>query len=307
MLSALPPPTAEEQRPYKDLTGEVKCQDHYFAYGGFAEVFRGEWRDSLTGGVRPVAIKLLRGVHTDELVKEAIIRRLNRETRVWHALSHENILPFFGVCDDLGPSFAMVSPFCANGSVLLYLTKNPQVDRLAIIIGVACGLQYLHSQNVIHGDIKGHNVLVGDNGIPLLADVGRSKFIDHGGFTTSFSGSARYLAPELVADEPDIDDSVCAYEAIEFQLPQANLTKETDIYAFSMVAIEILTEQIPYFYLRQDSTVIWLVQEGLRPDRVACLPTIFTNTMWELLVDCWKKDPKDRPDIGVILQRLEMF
>jgi serine/threonine protein kinase len=296
-------PTADELTPYKDLTGQVtKTEEHYFAYGGFSEVFKGGWADPATGNVRRVAIKLLRGVHTDDQVLVAITRRLNRETRVWHSLSHANILPFLGVCSDLGPSTAMVSPLCDNGAVLQYLGINPQANRLKIIIGVARGLKYLHSRDVVHGDLKGHNVLMSDDGIPLLADFGRSKFIDHRGFTTSFAGSARYLAPELVSDEPDIDDSAAAYEAVEEQTPAANLTKETDVFAFSMVALEILTGQIPYFYLRQDSTVIALVQEGTRPDRDRCLPTTFTEPMWMLLVNCWKADPKERPDMKNVVQ-----
>jgi serine/threonine protein kinase len=78
-----------------------------------------------------------------------------------------------------------------------------------------------------------------DDGIPLLCDYGRSKFIDHRGFTTSFSGSVRYLAPELLSDEPDIVDSANAYEAVKLLAPAANLTKETDVFAFSMLALEV--------------------------------------------------------------------
>jgi serine/threonine protein kinase len=290
------------------LTGQVtKTEEHYFAYGGFSEVFRGEWTDPTAGDVRRVAIKLLRGVHTDPQVLETMTRRLNRETRVWHHLSHANILPFLGVCKNLGPSTAMVSPLCDNGPVLQYLGKKPEANRLDIIIGIARGLKYLHSKEVVHGDLKGHNVLMSDDEIPLplLTDFGRSKFIDHRGFTTSFSGSARYLAPELVSDEPDLDDSDAAYQSVELQSPASNLTKETDVFAFSMVALEILTGQIPYHYLRQDSVVITFVQDGIRPDRIRYLPTTFTEPMWTLLTDCWNADPKKRPDMKNVVQRLE--
>jgi len=296
----------DELTPYKDLTGQVKkTEEHYFAYGGFSEVFKGEWTDPSTKDVQRVAIKVLRGVHTDERVLEVITRRLNRETRVWHRLSHANILPFLGVCGDLGPSPAMVSPLCSSGSVIQYLKNNLAANQHKIITGVARGLEYLHSKAVVHGDLKGHNVLMSDDGIPLLTDFGRSKFIDHRGFTTSFAGSARYLAPELVSDEPDIIDSDDAYEAVEHQTPASNLTKETDVFAFSMVALEILTGKIPYFYLRQDSTVIALVQDGTRPDRNRYLPMTFADPMWTLLADCWNEDPKERPEMGNVVQRLE--
>lgn len=72
-----------------------------------------------------------------------------------------------------------------------------------------------------------------DDGEPLLADMGRSKLIDYRGFTTSFSGSARYLAPEILVYELDMDD----FDALES--PTRNLTRQTDVYAFSMVMIEV--------------------------------------------------------------------
>jgi len=307
--SDFPPPTAEEATPYKDLTGQVtKTEEHYFAYGGFSEVYKGTWKDPSTNRVQRVAIKLLRGVHTDRRVLEATRRRLHRETRVWHTLDHPNILSFLGVCHDMGPSPAMVSPLCDNGPVERYLQNNPQADRLVIITGVARGLEYLHSQIVVHGDLKGHNVLISGDGKPLLADFGRSKFIDHRGFTTAFSGSARYLAPELVDDGGDVDDTEAAYEELQNESDtMPNLTRETDVFAFSMVTLEILTGELPYSYLRQDSMVIAMVQKGTRPDRQRYLPITFTDPMWALLTDCWETAPEERPVMSTVVQRLEGF
>src|ERR1700691_6303048 len=81
-----------------------------------------------------------------------------------------------------------------------------------------------------------HNVLIHDDGTPRLSDFGRSKFIDHRGFTTSFSGSSRYMAPELTMAESDVD-----YDDDDNPVNDAppKLTKETDVFAFSMVALEV--------------------------------------------------------------------
>jgi serine/threonine protein kinase len=77
-----------------------------------------------------------------------------------------------------------------------------------------------------------HNVLIDDDGTPRLSDFGRSKLIDQGGFTTTtFAGSARQIAPELIIATESEDD----------QLPK--LTKEADVYAFSMVALEVSNTQ----------------------------------------------------------------
>jgi len=86
-----------------------------------------------------------------------------------------------------------------------------------------------------------------------------------------------------------------------------NLTKETDVFAFSMLALEILTGKLPFFYIRQDTMAMVSVQEGKRPERSRCLPTIFTNPMWELLVICWDSDQVRRLDMGTVVQRLEQM
>jgi serine/threonine protein kinase len=71
---------------------------------------------------------------------------------------------------------------------------------------------------------------VSDDGTPQLSDFGRSRVIDHRGFTTAtLAGSARQLAPELLQpEEVDSGDDLAI-----------RMTKEGDIYAFAMVALEV--------------------------------------------------------------------
>jgi len=202
-------------------------------------------------------------------------------------------MPFLGLCHDVGPSPAMISPLYKNGDVNQYLVQNPQADRQAIVLGVARGLEYLHAQNVIHGDIKGHNVLVADDGTPRLSDFGRSKLIEHRGFTTAtIAGSARQMAPELLpASESESDGP-------------PELAKEADVYAFSMVALESLSGKLPFFYVATELGVVLKVLNGQRPER-SKYPTIFTDDMWGLLVDCWGQTPQNRPNMNTVLQRLQ--
>ena len=87
------------------------------------------------------------------------------------------------------------------------------------------------------------NILIDDEGAPRLCDFGQSKLIGIAGFTaTKFAGATRYLAPELLPTQCE----QCQYLAPEL-LPTeceqcekpVKLTTETDVYGFSMVALEV--------------------------------------------------------------------
>jgi len=102
----------------------VKIEQYYFEKGGFSEIYRGQWVNPETGEVTRVAIKLFSGIHTDPEVLARVTQRLRRETRVWLNLSDPNVVPFLGLCNGLGPSFAMISPLYDNGDVISILPKT---------------------------------------------------------------------------------------------------------------------------------------------------------------------------------------
>ncbi|KAK2464987.1 hypothetical protein APHAL10511_003063 [Amanita phalloides] len=296
------PESSAKQPSYKDLTGHVrKISDLYFAYGGFSEVFKGTYQDG-SGLQRSVAIKVIRGTRMTPKIQDVILHRLDREASVWHSLKHPNVLEFLGIARNFGPSVALVAPYCANGHATKYLDDYPQANRLHLILGVAKGIEYLHSKNVIHGDIKGHNVLVADDGTALLCDFGRSRIINHRGFTTLFAAAVRYLAPELIvkgAEVPGIDEEID--ESFD---PQEFMSKESDVYAFSMVGVEILSGEVPYPKIHNGARIILRVPEGLRPKREEYRLSKLHGKIWDILELCWVNDFTGRPTMIAVVQHL---
>lgn len=66
-----------------------------------------------------------------------------------------------------------------NGSALQYINSIEEVvDRLTIIGDIASGMEYLHARNVVHGDLRAANVLIGDDGRACVADFGLSRIIE---------------------------------------------------------------------------------------------------------------------------------
>ncbi|KAF9005045.1 kinase-like domain-containing protein [Cyathus striatus] len=244
-----------------------------------------------SGKQTKVAVKVLRGLHlSSDITKYRT--RLNRETWVWCSLKHENILCFYGIINDsdFGPFPALVSPLCKEGSAVSYLSKYPNASRPKFVLGIAKGIEYLHQNDVVHGDIKGSNVLVDDNGNPLLCDFGRSKFLDCSGFTTQMAGALRYMAPELLGESDN--ESV------------PKLTKETDVYGFAMLGVEVLTKELP-FPTWKESKILLSVLKGTRPSKTESIQPGELEALWSVLEECWSQLPEDRLEIKDAVKRVE--
>ncbi|KAK2464986.1 hypothetical protein APHAL10511_003062 [Amanita phalloides] len=287
---------------YKDLTGRVrKVSESYFACGGFSEVFEGIYQDE-AGRQRSVAIKVLRVNQATPDMRDILLRHLNREAKLWHSLKHPNVLEFIGVAQNFGPSVALVAPYCRNGYVTKYVSENPCANRPQLILDVAKGLEYLHGKNVIHGDIKGPNVLVANDGSAVLCDFGRSRIINHTGFTTrDFAAGLRYLAPELIEKCSEVPETEGG-DAGNLNLSKLT-SKESDIYSFSMVGVEILSGAILYPKI-SNALFITRVPKGLRPKRGDYMLSNAHEKVWDVLELCWVAEPKERPTMTAVIKRL---
>ena len=77
------------------------------------------------------------------------------------------------------------------------------------------------------------NVLIDVGGNARLGDFGRAKLMDHKGYTTSFAGTYRWLAPELIDAPMDVSEEIDDQSWIPL------FTKQTDVYALGMVLLEV--------------------------------------------------------------------
>jgi hypothetical protein len=91
----------------------------------------------------------------------------------------------------------------------------------------------------------------------------------------------------------------------KFNFKNGRVTKESDCYALGMVVLEVLTGQVP-FACHYHITVMKKVTDGERPERPRGPEAVwFTDGLWETLEQCWSHQPKLRPSIKVVLERLE--
>ncbi|KAJ6544763.1 kinase-like domain-containing protein [Mycena vulgaris] len=205
-------------------------------------------------------------------------------------LSHPNILPLLGVSLDLGVSLALVSPLCISGPIAKYLRRSEQdmKARFRMATGVARGLSYLHSRGIIHGNLcTASEILVDFDGSPVISGYGLSTVFER----PDLPSSIRFTSPESFTSAADG--------------PSTTRTSSGDVYAFSMVAFEIMSGLEPYHHLATNAYDLVLnIISGGRPVRSHSDQLPLPKRMWKLLTLLWGQVPSQRPGMPDALQAL---
>jgi tRNA A-37 threonylcarbamoyl transferase component Bud32 len=146
-------------------------------YGGFGAVFKGRLKKDTR-----VAIKSLYGSNDARS-----IATFRREIAVWAGFpAQRNILPLIAYCES--PPL-MISELVLDGNMrqrLANLGWN-QDKGIEYLTGVAAGMAFLHSYNVLHGDLKCANVMI-DKDVPKICDFGMAKIRELISSSSSIAG-----------------------------------------------------------------------------------------------------------------------
>ncbi|CAM8897324.1 unnamed protein product [Rhodiola kirilowii] len=189
--------------------------------GGFGSVYRGYLHDA----DKEVAVKKI-SEGSKQGRKEYIT-----EVKIISRLRHRNLVQLIGWCHEKG-DFLLVYEFMPNGSLNSHLFGVSKIlawsMRYKIALGIASGLLYLHEeweQCVVHRDIKSSNIMLDSNFNVKVGDFGLARLMDHelGPQTTGLAGTIGYMAPEYINT--------------------GRASKESDVFSFGIVALEIATGQ----------------------------------------------------------------
>ncbi|KAL0574297.1 Rho guanine nucleotide exchange factor [Marasmius crinis-equi] len=265
--------------------------DYPVAGGGFGDVFKGRLGK---GEGRLVCLKVTRAYQVTDV--ERVVKEYTREAILWRQLKHQNILPFLGLyyLDENKRRLCLVSPWVENGNLVQYLKnrKHGQVDCIVLAYDVASGLSHLHEKKVVHGDLKGVNILITPDGRACITDFGLSRIVSDTSVLLSMNtnpishagGTARWLAPELL-------------------LGGQRTSRESDMWAFGCLCYEIFTGLIPFYDTPNDAAVVIQVCVlGNRPQLPS--PSAVPETVRSLMQWTWESAPDSRPSASAAVEVL---
>ncbi|KAB2627004.1 receptor-like protein kinase [Pyrus ussuriensis x Pyrus communis] len=272
-------------RGFKDKLGE----------GGFGSVYKAKLRSG-----RLVAIKMLgksKANGQDFINEVATIGRIH----------HVNVVQLIGFCVE-GSKRALVYDFMPNGSLDKHIFSQQGVISLScekmfeISLGVARGIEYLHrgcDMQILHFDIKPHNILLDENFLPKVSDFGLARLcpLDNSIVSlTAARGTPGYIAPELF------------YKNI------GGVSYKADVYSFGMLLMEMAGKRknlnANIEHLSQIYFPTWVFDQlsggndltigDATEEEKKIIKKMIIVALW-----CIQMKPSDRPSMNKVVEMLE--
>ena len=247
--------------------------------GGFGTVFKCSLIDNPSV---PVAIKTIDKLSEDDKEK------LSKNEGDALSVSHPNLARVYGVCAIDAPDYdyGIMMEYANLGSLVnnernakgekiqLYKKLN-NAQTVMVCLDISEGLNYLHSKNLIHRDLKLENILlIGglDKGvIAKIADFGLTREIAY--CMTNMIGTTMYMAPELAQNKPKYDFKV-------------------DIYSFTIIIYELFKkDRFPFPSNMGNMETYQAVRKSEKPP----IPSKLSQKLSNLISAGWSKNPSDRP------------
>ena len=191
--------------------------------GGMATVYKA--RDSVLN--RNVAIKVLRDEFTTD---DEFIKRFNIEAQAAASLTHPNIVSIYDVGNE-GDLHYIVMELIQGKTLKEIISENgvlPWKWSVNISIQIASALEMAHRNNIVHRDIKPHNIIITEDGIAKVTDFGIAKAVSNSTITAfgTTIGSVHYFSPEHARG--------------------GYTDAKSDLYSLGVVMYEMMTGRVPF-------------------------------------------------------------
>ncbi|XP_062206842.1 uncharacterized protein LOC133908722 [Phragmites australis] len=256
---------------------------HRFASGAHSRLFHGIYRE------QPVAVKFIRQPDDEEDAELAaqLEKQFSTEVTTLSRLNHPNVIKLVGACSS-PPVFCVITEFLSGGSLRAFLHKLdhkslPLDQIISISLNIAHGMEYIHSQGVIHRDVKPENIIFDGEGCAKIVDFGIACEEAYCDPLANDTGTFRWMAPEMMKHK--------------------SYGPKVDVYSFGLILWEMFSGSIPYEDLTPFQAAFAVFNKNVRP----VIPTSCPAPVRLLIEQCWASHPEKRPEFWQIFQILEKF
>lgn len=222
---------------------------------------------------RYVAVKVLRDEFTTD---EEFIKRFNTEAQAAASLTHPNIVSIYDVGHEKNIYYIVME--LVQGKTLKEIINEdgalPWKWALNVSIQVASALEMAHKNNIVHRDIKPHNIIITEDGIAKVTDFGIAKAVSNSTITAfgTTIGSVHYFSPEHARG--------------------GYTDAKSDLYSLGVVMYEMLTGRVPFDADTPVSIALKHMQE--KPIEPIKLNPTIPYAVNKIIMKAMEKDPNER-------------
>lgn len=211
------------------------------------------------------------------------------EANLMKSLQHDKLVRLNAVVTKEEPIY-IITEYMEKGSLLDFL-KSDEGNRVQLpklidfSAQIAEGMAYIEQKNYIHRDLRAANILVNKSLVCKIADFGLARIIEDNEYTAREGAKfpIKWTAPE----------------AINY----GSFTIKSDVWSFGILLTEIISYGRTPYPGMTNPEVIRSLEKGYRMQRLDSCPT----ELYEIMLECWKNKPEDRPTFDYLQSVLEDF
>ncbi|KAK8845714.1 hypothetical protein M9Y10_020632 [Tritrichomonas musculus] len=230
---------------------------------------------------------------------EKEMENISKEMNVISEINYPSLVKLFGFSpvnfkDEPKPVFITETLTNTTLNVVVQNEKKNKIllgwnstTKLIVIYGIACGMKYLHSRDILHRNLQLTNVYLTENLEPKLINFGNfTHFLIHKSLTFQSTNKVQvtpiYASPEVLASK--------------------EYTKASDVYSFAMIVYEIITLEKPFGNLKDFQEFYnEIVKKRSRPSFSKPIAPCYKD----LIEKCWLQEPNERPTFNEIVDILK--
>jgi len=207
-------------------------------------------------------------------------------------ISHPNVIKLIGISTIKSP-IALITEYTDNGNLLSFLRSNKNnlktSQQFALAESIARGMVQLERSNIVHCDLTAHSILIDSQLVCKISSFGNAQCLDPISGSITLPQNVELLLPL----------KWCAPEVFT----DRKFSTKSDVWSYSVVLYEIFSMGAPPYSGMSNSDVRQFVTKGC----VMSKPSSFSSKVYELMTNCFKFAPIDRPAFTHIYKTLKSF